>query len=208
MPRKPTVRTDQFPYHITARCNNCDWYQIPLNFVWEIYSGVFEAEKRESGIEPLAFVLMGNHFHCLLRTPNANIDSAMRNIMRKSSLAIGKAAGRINRIYGGRYKSTLVANDRYLLSVMRYIFQNPLRAGICAKVEDYPYSTALDPRDFPVTSLDLELSKEKFVEYLNEDVQEESKLLCSALKRRELRQLKSRTSRRGLVLDATAKPKG
>lgn len=141
MPRKPIIRTNEFEYHVTARCNNREWYKIPLKEVWEIYQEVFNETTEKFGIEVGAFILMNNHFHAILRTPLSNIDQAMWNIMRQSSLKIAAKSQRINKIYGSRYHATLIASDALRPKVYRYLFRNPVKAKICPNVEQYPYST-------------------------------------------------------------------
>ncbi len=52
-----------------------------------------------------------------------------------------KRTGRINKIFGGRYKGCLINNPKYLLNVYKYIYRNPVAAGIVERVEQYPFST-------------------------------------------------------------------
>lgn len=84
---------------------------------------------------------MNNHFHLLLLTPEEDIDRVMYFLMKKLTLVIQKKSGRINRIFGGRYKGCLIENERYLMNVYKYIYRNPVAADLCEKSELYPYST-------------------------------------------------------------------
>lgn len=65
----------------------------------------------------------------------------MRYFMTETSRRIARAAGRINKIYGSRYKSTLLADPVHYANSLRYFYQNPLRAGLCSDVDLYPWST-------------------------------------------------------------------
>ncbi|OQW54629.1 MAG: hypothetical protein A4S09_05590 [Proteobacteria bacterium SG_bin7] len=103
-----------------------------------------------------AFVLMSNHFHLLISTPEGNLSNAMLWFMRESSRTIIKNSGRINQTYGSRYKGTLITSSQYYLNVYKYVYRNPVTAGICDRVEEYQYSTlsgliGLCPLLIPVT---------------------------------------------------------
>lgn len=57
------------------------------------------------------------------------------------SRMIAQATGRINHVFGGPYRASLVQDPIYYMNVIKYTYQNPLRAGLCNKVEDYPFSS-------------------------------------------------------------------
>ena len=61
--------------------------------------------------------------------------------MKNTTLEIQKHSGRINRIFGGRYRGTLISDDSYLFNVYKYILLNPVKAKIAIRAEHYPYST-------------------------------------------------------------------
>lgn len=84
---------------------------------------------------------MNNHFHLLLLSPKEDIDRVMYFLMKNMTKTIQKRSGRINRIFGGRYKGCVIEKERYLLNVYKYIYRNPIAAGIVSRAEDYPYSS-------------------------------------------------------------------
>ncbi len=88
-----------------------------------------------------AFVLMANHFHLLVSTPRANLSQAMCYFMRNTSLDITKAGKRINQTYGSRHFRCIIDNDHYFTHCYKYIYRNPIRAGVVQQVEDYRFST-------------------------------------------------------------------
>lgn len=141
MPRKKTYRTDQYPYHITARSSNQEWFYIPMDEVWDIFSRYLWFVSNAYQVKIHAFVLMSNHFHLLVSTPEANIDQAMNYLLREVSKRIGEVAGRKNQIFGGPYHWSLIKNTIYYHHAYKYIYRNPVHAGICDRVEDYKYST-------------------------------------------------------------------
>ncbi len=88
-----------------------------------------------------AFVLMSNHYHLLLYTPNSDLDKFMHSINSMLSKEVRQYTGRINRVFGDRYKWCLINSESYYQNVIRYIFQNPIRAEVSKTCESYPYST-------------------------------------------------------------------
>ena len=77
----------------------------------------------------------------LISTPEANLDKAMNYLMREVSKRIAEKSGRINQVFGGPYHWTVIKNNIYYQHAYKYIYRNPVHAGICEKVEDYKYST-------------------------------------------------------------------
>ena len=141
MPRRPLQRSDEHYYHVTARSNNRENFHLPLPEVWDIMSRKLSQLQREHEIKIAAFVLMNNHFHLMMLTPKADIDRVMYFFMKDVTLKIQQRTGRINKIFGGRYKGSLINNFNYLANAYRYIYQNPIRARIVDRAEDYPFSS-------------------------------------------------------------------
>ena len=141
MPRKILPKCSFHPFHISARCLNRAWFDIPIEEVWIIYENYLHFIHHSFKIEILSFVLMGNHFHSLLRAPEANLSSAMNYFMRETSREIGRRAGRINQTYGTRFSRTLISTNHHFLCAYKYVYRNPIEAGLCVKVEEYPFSS-------------------------------------------------------------------
>jgi putative transposase len=151
MPRAVLIRSETHPYHVTSRSNNKEFFPIPLDQVWKIMMEQLLYMHKNFGLAVHSFVLMGNHFHLLCHTPNGNLDQIMQVFLRATSIKINLQAKSINHLWGGRYKWSLIESKAHYYQVYRYIFQNPVRAGICKRVEEYPYST-LKEAIFPIHS--------------------------------------------------------
>lgn len=143
MPRAPLIRTASLPYHVVARSNNREWFYLPTELTWEIFSELLCKVVAEYRIKIHAFVLMSNHFHLLATTPEKNLDEAMLYFMRETAREINRTSSRINHIFGGPYKWSVITHKRYYEHAVRYVYQNPVKAGIVDKVESYPFSTLL-----------------------------------------------------------------
>lgn len=88
-----------------------------------------------------AYCLMGNHYHILIETPDANLSKGMRQLNGMYTQKFNNTHGRAGHVFQGRYKSILVEKQAYLLELARYIVLNPVRAGMVKKVEDWPWSS-------------------------------------------------------------------
>lgn len=141
MPRKNLIRSAEFYYHVTCRSNNREWFALPLEVVWQFAKISLHMAQKKYEVEISQFVLMNNHYHLLIKTPDQNIDKYMYEFNKNFSLRIREKSNRINKVFGSRYKWSLVKNDQYLWMVYKYIYQNPLRAKIVESCEEYPYST-------------------------------------------------------------------
>lgn len=106
-------------------------------------------------VKVIAFVLMDNHFHLIIHTPNSNLDSAMRWFMRETSRSITRFGGRINQTYSGRYFRSILNSDLYFRHAYKYVYLNPVRASLVNSPVDYrfsslPYVLGLHELQFPV----------------------------------------------------------
>jgi len=192
MPRKDLIRTNEFPYHVTARCHNKEWFELPLSMVWKLAEYSLKEAHEMFPIELINFVLMSNHYHMILITPEANLDKFMREFNRRLTLRIHRYAGTMNQVFGGRYKWCVISANNYFMNCYRYVYQNPIRAGIVKRCEDYPYSTLrylIKPKPFSIPIFDRYGFKDEWgLAWLNEDLSEkECAKLKNGLRRSEFR---------------------
>jgi REP element-mobilizing transposase RayT len=139
MPRAPLIRS-QLPYHVYARSNNKEWFYLPQDIIWEIFCRRINTLKEKYVFQIHNFVLMSNHFHLIISTPNYDLDKIMRWLMREVSREINFRTERINHVFGGPYKWSLIDNPVYYKIAYRYVAQNPTRSGFTVRIENYPYS--------------------------------------------------------------------
>ncbi len=101
-----------------------------------------QANLRKHGVALHSYVLMSNHFH-LLATPDTvdAIPLAMQGVGRQYVRRFNQRHGRSGTLWEGRYKSTLIQAERYLLACMVYIDLNPVRAGMVGAPADYAWSS-------------------------------------------------------------------
>jgi putative transposase len=141
MPRKKLIKQNEYPYHLTSRSNNKEWFCLETDKVWLICLSAFRYAYRKCPVKLHAFVLMHNHYHMLLSTPDCNVHLFIQRFNKYFSEELGRQTNMINRKFGGPYRWSIVRSHEYLYNVHRYIYQNPLRAGLVKYCEDYVYST-------------------------------------------------------------------
>ena len=82
------------------------------------------------GIEVISFALVGNHYHFLVRSPDAQLSETLQFIGQSYTQQFNSFHGRDGALFRGRFHSILVDSDRYLARVARYIELNPVEAGL------------------------------------------------------------------------------
>ena len=141
MARLPRLHLPGCAQHVIQRGNNreaCFYdeadYKAYLAFLKEA------ALKHEVAIH--AFVLMTNHVHLLVTPRDAHGTSGMMQTLgRRYVQYFNYTHRRTGTLWEGRYKSTIVDSDTYLLTVYRYIELNPVRAEMVSHASEYPWSS-------------------------------------------------------------------
>jgi REP element-mobilizing transposase RayT len=141
MPRKRYIPEPNLPFHIWGRANNKEWFGLPMDVTWEIFSNQLYFIHHAYNFRIHNFVLMSNHYHMNGRTPDANLAEAMNHFQGEVSREIGRATGRINSIFGCPYGRSLLRTSGHFLDSYKYTYRNPVEARMIGRVEDYRYST-------------------------------------------------------------------
>lgn len=141
MARLPRLVMAGVPMHVVQRgVDRCACFRCPEDY--RFYLSVATDLAPAHGCAVHAYVLMTNHVHLLL-TPREE-DSCwqfMKRLGQRYVQRFNKRWSRTGTLWEGRYYSSLVETDAYLLRCYRYIEQNPLRAGMVAHVGDYRWSS-------------------------------------------------------------------
>ena len=88
----------------------------------------------------LSYCLMPNHFHLLLRTPEANLSRGIRQLKSEHAQAFNRRHERIGPLFAGRYGAKLIQKGPHLLEVFRYIALNPVTSGLCDSPSSWVWS--------------------------------------------------------------------
>lgn len=141
MARLPRLTVAGYPHHVIQRGNNRQPIvktdadrEVLLELIGE------NAKKHQVAIN--AYVLMDNHFHLLL-TPETveGVPLMMQAVGRRYVRHFNDLHQRSGTLWEGRYKSTLIQTDRYLLACMAYLDLNPVRAGMVSDPRQYNWSS-------------------------------------------------------------------
>ncbi|MBE6981495.1 MAG: transposase [Ruminococcaceae bacterium] len=125
--------------------------------------------KEVCGYSIYAYCLMGNHIHILIKEGQENLAQVFKRIAGSYVYWYNWKYHRCGHLFQDRYKSEPVEDDGYLLTVLRYIHQNPVKAKLCKRAEEYGYSSMREYLGKPcLTDTEFVLSIlpiEQFVDY-------------------------------------------
>lgn len=98
-----------------------------------------------------AFCLMPTHYHLIVDVGDNALQAGMHEINGQYAQQFNRRHGRSGHLHGDRYSARLIKSDGHLLNAYRYVFRNPIRAGLCARAEDWLWSSyrgaiGLEPR--------------------------------------------------------------
>ena len=215
MSRKLLVRSDRLPYHVTARANNKEKFHLYGPELWDIVKSECWTTSLIYGLEFHAFVLMPNHFHMIVTTPQDDLGVSMKSFMTNIAKRSNSLSGRSGHLFGGPYFWSLIQSSRYFGHALKYVFRNPVQAKLCDQVEDHPYGTLQGTigaahlpfpihftRTFFEAGLPLDGSND-CLRWLNTPIpQEAEKLIKIGLNRKIFDKVVERKSRKLTLLDS------
>lgn len=133
----------QFPgaiYHVTSRGDR----QEPIfddehdrSMMLDVLAATVERYK----ISVLSYCLMGNHYHFVLSTPEANLAQAMHYLNGVYTQKYNRRHDTCGHVFQGRYYANLVDRDEYLIAACRYVELNPVRACLVKEPEEWAWSS-------------------------------------------------------------------
>jgi REP element-mobilizing transposase RayT len=134
MPRQPRLDISGLLHHVIVRgiergiifCDDTDRRD---------FLDRFSSLLTETGTECLAWALIPNHFHLLLRPGETSLSSFMRRLLTGYAVTYNRRHERSGHLFQNRYKSIVCEEDVYLLELIRYIHLNPLRAKLVPDIE-------------------------------------------------------------------------
>ena len=141
MARLPRYFVKGQPQHIIQRGNNRE-----LIFVhdddYQFYLECLQSAIKKNKLWVHAYVLMTNHVHILANPETkTSISKTLQSVGRRYVQYFNYTYKRTGTLWEGRYKATVIDSDQYLLTCMRYIELNPVRAGMVEQPSAYPWSS-------------------------------------------------------------------
>jgi len=184
MPRGPRKKSETGIYHIMMRgINHQTIFEEDEDS--EKFLQVLHRYKEKCGYQIYGYCFMGNHLHLLLKVGTDPLEKIMRMICGSYVYWYNQKYDRVGNLFQDRFKSEPIDNEAYLLTVLRYIHQNPVKAGMTQKMENYQWSSYNDYINKVTNGLTdkifvlglfhdkVNVAKDLFIKYM-EDVQEDT----------------------------------
>lgn len=144
MPTRETAFVQGFYYHIYNRgINRGNVFHTEENYKYCI--GLAQTASVKYAISIIAYCLMPNHYHFLVRQDSTeSVSKFVAKVFNSFVQAVNKQQDRKGPMFEGRFNSVLMAKDDYLVHLCRYIHLNPVVAGFVSDPEDWPHSNYLE----------------------------------------------------------------
>lgn len=142
MPRHARIIINDYPHHIIQRGHNRQAVFASTDD-FQFYLDNLQEWKTKLGCKVYAYCLMTNHLHLIVDpgSNEGNISLLMKRVAGRQTRYMNTKEKRSGTLWEGRYKSSPISTDEYLLACCRYVELNPVRAGMVAAPEDYRWSS-------------------------------------------------------------------
>jgi REP element-mobilizing transposase RayT len=140
MPRHSRQLSGTSIYHVMLRGVNRDAIFLEVED-YERFLHALARTRELSGCSVLAYCLMTNHVHLVVRTADEPIGDVVRRLGVRYAGWFNEKYGRVGHLFQDRFRSVPVETDAQLVTLVRYVWNNPLEAGIAERAEDYPWSS-------------------------------------------------------------------
>ena len=148
MPRKARRVAQSGIYHVMMRgINHQQIFEEDEDY--RVFLRILRKCKNISGFKILAYCLMGNHIHLLIKEDEEKLELIFKRIGVRFVKWYNQKYQRCGHLFQDRFKSEVVDDERYLITVAGYIHQNPVKAGICKNADEYPYSSYKEYLKYP-----------------------------------------------------------
>ena len=165
MPRHARSICETGIYHVMLRGNERKKIFLDEYDRSRFINTTFDKISEENS-EIYAYCLMSNHVHLLIGEFNNNLSRLMKRINVSYVYYFNKKYKRIGHLFQDRFKSENVDNEPYMLEVIRYIHNNPVKAGIVRNPRDYKWSSY---NDYITTNMMSKLSVDKVLDLFGEN---------------------------------------
>jgi putative transposase len=146
VPRIPRGQQGGYAYHVINRGNGRGTVFHKTQDYEAFLSLLVEAKKRHQ-VKMSGFCLMPNHFHLVLEPPHQTaLSQFMQWLLTSHVRRYHKHYGSSGHIWQGRFKSFPIQRNEHLITVLRYVLQNPVRAGLSSTPREWLWSSLRKPQ--------------------------------------------------------------
>ncbi len=140
MARKPRVFIENGIYHVYSRGSNRQAiFELDGDRVDFLHC--LERAVARYRLACLGYCLMTNHYHLIFRTPDARLSTAMRELNGGYSRRFNLRYGREAHLFKNRFGAVLQETQEQFLRTVRYVARNPIEKGLCARAEEWRWSS-------------------------------------------------------------------
>ena len=140
MPRRPRVEYAGFHHIINRGVARGKIFLKEDDY--EVFLEILEHTKKIYNFHVHSLCLMDNHYHLLIETKYENLSMLARQLNSKYAQYFNREYKRVGPLWQGRFKSWYVHSEKYLNALVRYVEQNPIKAGITQKIGEYRWSAS------------------------------------------------------------------
>lgn len=140
MPRLPRSYIKTSFFHVITQGINKSYIFEKAEDI-KYYIKIMYHLTKEQKIKIIGYCIMNNHAHMLIETEEIEeLSKYMQRLNTKYGKYYNKKYNRVGYVFRDRYRAEGIYTEEYLYNCLKYIYNNPVKAGICKKAEDYPYS--------------------------------------------------------------------
>lgn len=140
IPRQQRILSETGTYHVMMRGNERkNLFQGEEDKQWFL-ENLFD-KKKETGFSVYAYCLMDNHVHLLIKESQEGLATTMKRVNTSYAFYFNQKYNRVGHLFQDRFKSEPVEDEQYLMAVARYIHNNPVKAGMVDRLEQYRWSS-------------------------------------------------------------------
>ncbi len=180
MSRRYKIYQGEFPYHVYNRTNNKESiFDLPR--IYPIFLESLCYSARKTSFQLHHFVLMPNHYHLIGSTPHANLFEFMALFQSIFTKRINRLSSRINHVFGGRYGASVVQSEIYLTHLIRYLYQNPVKANLVKDPIYYSFSSLNMYQNETLSKLETVIKPDPYLAHLPQERRKEEVLRLSRI---------------------------
>lgn len=163
MPRISRANLKASLFHVMTQGINKEYiFNNSEDIQW--YLSVMSKLSEQYNIEIISYCVMSNHVHMLLKAEDTKeLGKYMQKLSMKYGRYYNNKYNRVGYVFRGRYKAEAIMDEKHMYNCIRYIYNNPVVAGICSEPKEYPYS---DYKEMPTCEI---------VDYVFADIDEDVK---------------------------------
>ena len=153
------------------------------NKIKQLFLDILHKTAQKIDVTVISYDILDNHIHIVLRSDKDGVSKFMHSLLTSFAMRYNRIKNRKGHVFESRFKSYLIESEKYLLDVIKYVLENPVRAKMVKKVQDYKWSSfnsyfkqSAIPMENKATRAIIEIfnSKEAFYDYMEQYDTEET----------------------------------